>query len=196
MYFFKERNLPESVKILIPSTGKWEEALVLDEINQEKCIVRYKRKEMVLNTNMVRPFKKLQYVGGRCEDVENFCKQNWNNLKHFVTLGYSHILKHKDNLLSFDDEEKTIYYKDSWISIAPGVLERSTILGFIERPCWEISISVMTSGSWDEPDDVDVVPYGSQENTVSAAQMFIELIWKEENRGFWDNLDLEGDQYD
>lgn len=226
MKFFKERNLPEPVKILLTSLslnrtnvpnvpvsatdrlmyqrvlssdeGIWEDALILDEIDSSRCIVKWRGYTVIVDTKLIRPFKKLEYnENGVCKESEQFYNQNWNYLKRFVTLGYSSVLNYDNKLLSFDEEEKIIYYKNDWISVGPGTLEKSSILGISERPCWEISMSVMMrSSSWDEPDDVDIVECGQSENTLAAAQTFIELIWKEENRGYWDNLDLEGSQYD
>lgn len=184
--------LPTSIKANIFKNGKqmWVEGVVLDEMpSVAKCIVEIKGKELIMPLKDVKIFEKFKYVDGKCVAIEDFSRKFWNSLKLAVTEGFRYVLKQDISLLTFDDEENTIYYKNDFVSISLGSMEKTSLTRFVEVPCWEISVAQSIPGSRFEPPDVDLIVVGNCENTIGAAQLFVETIWKEEGRGFWDSLD-------
>jgi len=179
-------QIGERVKVFtqvgLMKESKWLVGEYLDDVPEDRCMIQVSGNRIISNRNKVKKFTKATQ-----EDTDKFVKAQWPALKSMVSLGVEKLLGPNPPKLEIDEVEYSISVENGWISIAPSIEERESIIGFIECPCWSVAIAVSTGGGYWDPPDVDICDVGSCTNTVSAAQFFIETIWKETNRPFWES---------
>jgi len=162
--------------------SKWLVGSYLDDVPENSAMV-----EISGNRVIAQKCKVKKFIKATPEDTDKFTKNYWSPLKSIVALGVERLLGPNPPKLEINEEEYSISLQDGWISISPGIEERESIVEFAEHPCWTVSIAVSTGGGYWEPPDVDICDVGSCSNCVNAAQLFVETIWKETNRPFWES---------
>jgi hypothetical protein len=190
-------NIGDEVKVLtqvgLMKGPKWLVGRFLDEMPENRAIVEVKGHKVVCENHKVKKYRKLIVTeDGTYPELEEFVSKYWDQLKSVVTVGVAQLLGEKAPKIEINEDDKIIS-ADEWISIAPGVVERESFLEFAEHPSWTVSVTVSTSGSRWDPPDVDICEVGEHANVVAAAELFVNTIWKESNRGYWDSA---GDYFD
>ena len=166
---------------------KWVRGIFLDHVPEDKAMVEVSGNKILSETRNIKRHVRLPYVDGACKGLEEFASNNWSNLKDLTIKAYKEIMGRDPAELKIDDDEKIIYDSTESISIGPAIIERESFSEFREVPCWEVGMVVSDGGSYWEPPSVDEIQVGNQENFVNAANLFIDTLWKETHRSFWDN---------
>jgi hypothetical protein len=137
---------------------------------------------LFLDWNQVKLWQPAEYKDGYCETLERFADENWASLKTVVTDAVNHFFPGES--VEIDENERTISVMG--VSVAAGVTEIETIASFREIPCWIVSYYQTIPATYWEPPDVDEVVCGSSPNTISAARILVDGIWKFKADGYWD----------
>lgn len=166
---------------------KWIVGTYLDELPMNGAMVEVHGNKIISDIYRVKRYKRLEFKNGSCPEVDKFVATYWDTLKNIISAGFTHLLGPKAPKIEIDEEEKIISVQDGWISISPGIVERESIIEFSEHPTWSVSIAFSSHGTWDSPPDVDVSEIGECSNVVGAAELFVNTVWKENNRGFWES---------
>lgn len=168
--------------------SKWLSGTYLDEVPEGSAMVLVSGNKIISDIRKVKKHTKLERnKDGSCLKLDRFVEQYWDQLKSLVSTGVASLLGPNPPKIEIDEEDHIISIENGWISISPGTIEKETFLEFIETPTWVTSVSCSTNGSYWEPPDVDVCDIGYNENVVNAAQNFVETIWKERTRSFWES---------
>lgn len=192
-------DIGESVKVFtevgLMKKPRWLVGRFLDEIPEKKAMVEVSGNKVISDLNRVKKYIKIHYnEDGTCPVLDEFVNKHWDQLKSVVSTSVAQLLGPKAPKLNIDEQEKIISVDSGWISLSPGVIERESFTEFAEHPTWIVSVSVSTSGSRWDPPDVDICDIGNQANVVNAAQLFVNTIWNETNRGYWESAGFYFDQ--
>lgn len=173
---------------------RWLQGTYLDEVPDGHAMVLVSGNRIMCDARKIKKHIRLERdENGNCPGLDRFIDQYWDQLKSIVSLGVAKLLAPNPPKIEIDEDEHIISIDGGAISIGSSVVEKETFMEFRETPTWAVSVAVGTSGSRWEPPDVDICDVGECQNVVGAAQLFVETIWKEMHRGFWESA---GDYYD
>ena len=135
-----------------------------------------------LEPGKIKLFKTLEIA-----DQEKFAEDNWERLKEVLTAAKEKFFP--SERLKFDEEEKIAYL--SGISVAVGYEEVHSIVRITEQAVWTVCVLHKIPATRWEPEDADEVEVGCSANTVTAAKIAIDALWKYSTMGYWESLEME-----
>mgnify|MGYP006266893325 CR=1 FL=1 len=170
---------------------KWLRGTFLDEVPNDQAMVEVSNNKLIADIRRVKKYRK---VGS----IDEFVSKYWKDLKSIISISIPKLLGPNHPQIEINDEDNIISVYNGAISIAPELIDRETFLEFLNTPSWVVSIAVPTGGGAWEPPDVDICAVGDRPHVVNAAELFVETIWKESNKSFWESAaehyDYEQDQ--
>jgi hypothetical protein len=184
-------NIGQRIKAFVTlglnKTPRWIDGTFLDEVPEGSAMIEVRGNKLIVESRKVKKYTKLsRNPDGSSPEEDEFVEKHWESLKSVVLLGVAQLLQSK-YVVEVNEEEKIISVENGWISIAPGIVDRESIVEFAEHPTWTVSMAVQWGGGYWDPPDVDLVEVGHSPNVVNVAELFVNTIWKESNRGFWES---------
>lgn len=175
--------------------------------HEDEYLVEVSGNRLILTAENVRLWEPLPFVRNdkneySCQKHEEFVANNWEKLKHHCKVGVEKFFP--DVTLTIKEDEKTISVEDQYgpyLTVAPSVMEKRSIVKFFEVPAWEIVLWVPTPGTRWEPPDVEEKNCGQSETTIGAARLLVDNIWRLRTEDYWQSIqdselaDNEGEQW-
>jgi hypothetical protein len=190
-------NIGDKIKVFtqvgLMKEPRWVCGVFLDHVPDDKAMVEVAGNKILSDIRKVKKHVRLAYVNGVCPELEKFATEHWPKLKAITVKAYERVIGRDPSELIIDDNEKTIHDKTENIFIGPAVVERETFLEFRENPCWGVGMIVCDHGTRWEPPSADEIEVGNNMNWANAANLFIDTLWKETHRDFWDDEAMKHD---
>jgi len=184
-------NLGDSIKMFaqIGSMKKprWIAAKYLDDVPPNNCMVEIHGQSLLFDKDKIRKYIKIAYdKNGECPDLIKFQNNHWDYLKKIITPAMDAF--HAGVDYRFDEKEKAVYAFNDALVLSGGVIERESIVSFFETTAWCISITQSIGGSYWEPPSEDSVDLGSAIDSISAAKLFVDTVWKCKCEDYWNSV--------
>lgn len=138
---------------------------------------------MTLTDSDIKKIYKLPYVDFRWPDLDNFTKNNWNDLKETANTAVKHFFPELE--CSFD--EKEYFITCDRYTIAPGVKEIESYNSFTETTVWELLVEEAYGGGRWEPPSSDLVDVDYSINNFQIVEKLILAIFKDKSEQYWTN---------
>jgi hypothetical protein len=182
------KNIKAFVQIGLMKQPKWLKGTLIKRDDQNSTVSVSGQTLVVENTN-VKEFRELSYANGVCEEIENFKNQNWEELKTVVTDALAKFFPNQE--IRADEEEKILYIgPDDDLTIGPSMVERKTIVSFIEQPCWTVTFYKMVY-SYSEPPDADEVNCGDSTTSIGIARILVDTLWRFKTEEYFETISLD-----
>lgn len=174
------KNVKFFAKIGLRRKEEWVNGTIVSRDDNESVVEAY-GKTYTLPNNKVKYWRRAEE-----NEIETFRNDNWDRLKNEVTCAIKEFFPDKIQDIKFNEEEKTIELND-YIVIGAGLMERESIAGFIETPCWEVTAYIQTYGSYHCPPDVDEKCLGQSPNAIHVSKILVDALWEDKTAGYWEN---------
>ena len=123
------------------------------------------------------------------EECDSFVTENWEYLKSDCISAVQKFFP--EVAVKVNEDEKTLSVEDSYgpyITISVGIIERESIARFFEVPAWSVVYWKSIAATRWEPEDVEEVNCGDSQNTLGAAKILVDMLWRFKTEGYWEDL--------
>lgn len=163
-------------KVGLMKGEKWIKGVLLEE-HDNIFVVETHGNKVSLEKRFVKPVLELEHDDdGKYPVLEDFVKNNWEELKSIVLDSVNHFFPHIK--LSINEEEKMIECEDLRVYIVGTIKEIETISSFKEIPVWEITAGSVIPATRYEPEDYSETIVSTEPGNLMTARNFIDYIWK------------------
>jgi len=160
--------------------------------HQDEYLVDVYGNKLFLTSENVREWRPLKFGSSpefKCDKMDDFVARQWEDLKKKCQDSVAQFFP--EIVLKFDDKEHTISVEDNYgpyLTVAPAVCEKKSIVAFFEVPAWEVVYWVPVPATRWEPPDVDEKNCGFAETTIGAARLLVDNIWKIRSEDYWQGI--------
>jgi hypothetical protein len=170
-------------KVGIMRGEKWIKGVLLEEHDNIFVVETYGNK-ISIEKRFVKPILELEHNNGKYPELEEFAKNNWEELKEIILDSMKHFFSFVN--VKINDEEKIIECEDCGISIACSIKEVETISCFKEIPVWEVVVGHSIPATRNEPEDYAESVISAESSSLITAKFFIDSIWKFYSSLYWE----------
>ena len=140
---------------------------------------------VTLPDDKIKEYKRFERIGQEYPEQAKFTGDTWNQLKGNIKESVG-LFFPKVNL-EIDEDEHIVYALGNSISICPAIIERESISAFTETSTWQVCVEVNYPSTLWEPSTSELSGVSESPNTITAARMFLDAIWRYSTEDYWQN---------
>jgi len=160
--------------------------------HEDEYLVEVHGNRLYLKPQDVREWRPLEFGPSpdfKCEKMDQFVSFHWENLKTNCRDAVAKFFP--DVTLTVNEEEHTIAIEDQhgpYLTVAPAVHEKQSIVAFFEVPAWEIVMWESVPATRWEPAGVEEKNCGFSQTTIGAARLLVDNLWSLRAGEYFQNL--------